>query len=218
MEGSVCVSLRGDIRLSAFMSSTEASLLAVASEFGSNCSVFGTLGSLAGDTGLKQALSESVKAVTDAVNTARNAVMQALSGIAGLLEEGMILLYAALDGIQGAINTAFSVMNSAISGLRDLIANALNAVSTAGCSILSSALSGMPTNVKMMTPGYLAASAFEASGVRQNANKMLSQMIKSSGIGNVAGTIGGAAATLNGALGTTLGSITALNSYVCTPL
>ena len=160
----VCYNLKGDAEIVAFLSETEALMTAFALEFGEKCGIFSTVDALL-DAAREflEPLEQAMKQVLDVVKNIYNEVKKIVDQFVGLVLDGLNLLKAFLLTVSAAITAAVALVNSLVDSLGALIAEATNALASALCNTLNSAITGLPSDVILKTPGLAAAAFFDRS-------------------------------------------------------
>ena len=158
----VCVVLGNDPEIIGYLDQTEVLMTAFALEFGEKCGLFSMIDSiLDAAREFLEPLEQAMKVVTDAIKEVYNQLKKIVDQFVGLLEEGVALLRAALVGALAVINEVINLVNGLIDGLFALVAEATNALASALCNTLNSAITGIPSDIVLKTPGLLAAATLD---------------------------------------------------------
>ena len=160
----VCVSLGDDPEIIGYLDQMDVLLTSFALEFGQNCGLFSMLDSLL-DAAKEfvEPLEQAMKVVTDAISAVYKELKKILDQFTALIEEGIALLKTALGAALALIDEVVNQVNGLIDGLFSLVAEAANALASALCNTLNSAITGMPSDVVLKTPGLVAATALDAA-------------------------------------------------------
>lgn len=160
----VCVSLENDPEIYGYMDQMDALLTAFALEFGQKCGLFSMLDSiLDAAKEFVEPLEQAMKVVTDAISAVYKELKRILQQFKALIEEGVALLKAALGAALALIDEVVGLVNGLVDGLFSLVAEAANALASALCNTLNSAITGMPSDIVLKTPGLVAATALDAA-------------------------------------------------------
>lgn len=206
----LCVSLKDGAVIAQFTDSLtplQDKMVAFANEFGKNCGVFDAIEDFVGD--FKQDATSAIKDIMDAASAAYNTIQSTINGINNLLEEGVALLVSYIDSAVSAINSIIDQAFAAIDSIRTAIGDAANALATAACSALSSAISGMPSDVKINSAAAVASELFDATDPKKFVGDALNNM----GITGLKDSL----TSLSSNLSSTIPSIPDLSAYICTP-
>lgn len=204
----VCVSLVNNPTLITFLTPVQASMIAFATEFATNCNVASTLGSLLGDD-TKDELEGALKDAMNAASDIYKGIQTAISTYNAILQEGLDLLMSVVDAAWAIVSNAMTIMLNTMSTIIGYLAEAVNAAATSVCNTLSEALTGMPSDVKIQNAGIAAATAIENSG---KPAEFAQNMLKKLGIDNAKKSILNAKLSLSQVQG-----IPNLSQYICTP-
>lgn len=160
----VCIALGKDPEIIGYLDQTEVLMTAFALEFGEKCGLFSMLDSiLDAAKEFVEPLEQAMKVVTDAISAVYKELKKIIDQFVGLLEEGVALLRAALIAALAIINEVVNQVNGLIDGLFALVAEATNALASALCNTLNSAVTGLPSDIVLKTPGLLAAATLDRS-------------------------------------------------------
>lgn len=167
-----CLAVGRDTELTLFLNDTETLLKDFALEFGQKCGIFNAVDTLLDEAKeFVKPLEDALKKVTDIAADFYKKLKDVFSQIAGLVEEGMALLKEAIATGVALINSAISAINEAVDTLSAAIVQATNALASAVCNTLSEAITGLPSDVKLETPGLLAAEAFDKADIKGSLKK-----------------------------------------------
>lgn len=160
----VCVSLGDDPEIIGYLDQMDVLLTSFALEFGQKCGLFSMLDSiLDAAKDFVEPLEQAMKQVTDAISAVYKELKKILDQFTALVEEGIALLKTALGAALALIDEVVNQVNGLIDGLFSLVAEAANALASALCNTLNSAITGMPSDVVLKTPGLVAATALDAA-------------------------------------------------------
>ena len=163
----VCLAVGSDTELTIFLNDTETLLKDFVEEFGKNCGIFNTVDTLLDEAReFVKPLEDAIKKVTDIASDFYNKINDVFSQISGLVQEGMALLKEAIAEGIALINNTINIINEAVDVLTSAIVQATNALANAACNTLSEALTGVPSDVKLKSPGALAAAAFDRADIK----------------------------------------------------
>ena len=169
-----CIILSTDQGLQTSLNSMEQLMVNFAEEFGEKCGIFSMLDSLLDAAkDFLEPLEQAMKKVTDVISKFYNSIKSVLDGFLGLLQEGLDLVKAAIAQALNVFNEVISAINGSLDSLRQAIGQATNALASALCNTLSSAITGMPSDVVLKTPGLLAVKAFDKIDPRNGIKKVL---------------------------------------------
>lgn len=205
----VCVVLKGNAFITAVLTPLEALMVSAALEVGKKCSIASTLDSFLGED-FKEALESGFKAVLDAASTLYNTIQSAISTYNALQEDGLNLLKGALDSAYSLINNTLLNLDYLVGEIAKFIANAVNAVLSATCNTLNSAITGLPSAVTLTQPGIAVAAKVLQTG---NIQKFVGEMLEKQGVRNIKASIINARNGLNN-----ITPIPNLKQYICTPI
>lgn len=208
-EAEICYNLKGDAEIVAFLSETEALMTTFALEFGEKCGIFSTIDSiLDAAKDFVEPLEQAMKQITDALSKLYREVQKVVDQLVGLVEEGLTLLKEFLVLAAAAVTAAVATVNALIDGLGSLIAQATNALASALCNTLNSALTGLPSDVVLKSPGLIAATLYDRSDPVQFLKQAMSE-----GANQIKGDIINAVAEID-----RFTSPPNLRKYTCRPL
>lgn len=205
----VCVVLKGNAFITAVLTPLEALMVSAALEVGKKCSIASTLDSFLGED-FKEALETAFKAVLDAASTLYKSIQSVISTYNALLEDGLNILKSSLDAAYALINNTLLNLDFLVGEIAKFIANAVNAVLSAGCNTLNSAVSGLPSAVTLTQPGIAVATGLLQTG---NIQKFVANMLEKQGVKNIKNSIINSRNSLNNIV-----PIPNLKPYICTPI
>lgn len=169
-----CIILSTDQGLQTSLNSMEQLMANFALEFGEKCGIFSMIDSLVDAAkDFLEPLEQAMKKVTDVISKFYNSIKSVLDGFVGLLQEGLNLVKNALSAALNVFNEVIGAINGAVDALRQAIGQATNALASALCNTLNSAITGMPSDVVLKTPGLLAVQAFDKVDPRNGIKKAL---------------------------------------------
>jgi flagellar biosynthesis chaperone FliJ len=194
-----CIILSTDQGLQTSLNSMEQLMVDFAQEFGEKCGIFSMLDSLIDAAkDFLEPLEQAMKKVTDVISKVYNQIKSVLDGFVGLLQEGLDLIKGAIASALNMFNEVIGAINGAMDQLRSAIGQATNALASALCNTLNSAITGMPSDVVLKTPGLLAVKEFDKidprkgikdallkSGIMQQKALIENQVNRLNDIGNI---------------------------------
>lgn len=206
---SVCVILGEDTELIGYLDQTETLLTAFALEFGEKCGLFSMIDSLLDAAkDFVEPLEQALKTITDAISKVYNELKRVFDQVLAVVEEGLAILKSAMVAALAIIDEVVNRVNALVDGLFALVAEAANALASALCNTLNSAITGMPSDVVLKTPGLAAAAALDAA-VPQEFLKQAMQERANAAKGEILESIQQLDAVTN---------LPNLRAYACTPL
>lgn len=169
-----CIILSTDQGLQTSLNSMEQLMANFALEFGEKCGIFSMLDSLLDAAkDFLEPLEQAMKKVTDVISKFYNSIKGVLDGFIGLLQEGLDLVKAAIAQALNVFNEVIGAIDGALDAMRQAIGQATNALASALCNTLNSAITGMPSDVVLKTPGLLAVQAFDKIDPRNGIKQAL---------------------------------------------
>jgi uncharacterized protein YoxC len=149
-----CIILSTDQGLQTQLNSMETLMVDFAQEFG-------------------EKLEQAMKKITDVITKFYNQIKGVLNNFIGLLQEGLDLIKGVINDALSVFNSVISAVNGALDSLRQAIGQATNALASALCNTLNSAITGMPSDVVLKTPGLLAVKEFDKIDPRKGIKDAL---------------------------------------------
>lgn len=167
MPDQICLVLAEEPSILFITSQLKADILKVASEFGSKCGVFGMLG----DTGKN--LEKAMKKLIEAYTWLYNKIRDTINTINGMIAEGVALLYGAIQTALELLTGILNGINAVIDNAIDILAKAVKDLASALCSGVKTALTGVPSDVVLSTPGLMFLAYAEANDPREFLQRSL---------------------------------------------
>lgn len=171
---SICISLKNNLTVTAALGPLETAMLDLVGDFGKNCSVFSTIENFLGD--FKE---DAEKALKDVINTATsifNSVQNLINSVNGLLQEGIDLLVGFINSAVSAIDAAVAGIKSIVDSIENAIVSATDALASAACNALNTAITGLPSDVKLQSPGIVAAQLLDKAKPQEFVSGMLKNL------------------------------------------
>lgn len=206
----VCVDLSANTQIIAHLSEAETLAASFALEFGSKCGIFSSVDALTDAASeFLEPLENAMKEVTDSISAVIGALNDVLSQFQYLTNEAIALIDSFMTSAMSALNTAITAIDGLVDDIAAEVASATNALSSALCNTLNSAITGLPSNVVLNTPGLLAVTTLDKNNPADFLKNAMGEAV-----GNLKFDILNEVSDLQLAL---VDAIPDLTSYVCTP-
>jgi hypothetical protein len=215
----VCIIMANDISVQALLTPIEAAMATFALEFGQKCSILSAVDNFLGDD-FRKNTEQAIKDVSNAASTLYKGVKSAIAAVNAITAEGLAILLGVINSAWGMINSAIAAVNTAIDQVADAMISSVNAATSALCNELNSALTGLPSDVTLKSPGLLAAQIVKDKIAALNPNAspvftpkaLIAGMLDNLGVKNLRNSMTAAAQAL-----ASVPKVPDLKSYVCTP-
>lgn len=173
---SVCISLKGNPVITVALTPLETAMLDFVGEFGKNCSVFSTVDNFLGD--FKEQAEGALKDIISTATSIFNEVQNVINSINGLLQEGINLLVGYINTAVNAIEAAVAAVQTVMNAIENAIVDATNSLASAACNALNTAITGMPSDVKIQSAGIVASELLD----KANPQKFIGGMMDKLGV------------------------------------